>query len=144
MKTLVTFKSSQFNTSKPQDYFINQGCFGDDVAKSIIKQLKAKGTKVDEEPDQEDFGWYFNFELPEGKYCFVIGLRKDDSTWVGWVEKKRGLIASVFLGRKKGISQEATKLINEAITKLPAISNVSWHERSDFDKGIENLGTMNP
>jgi hypothetical protein len=61
-RTLVTFKSSAFNTSEPKPYFINPGCYGDDVAKWLTRELRGRGFKTDEEPGQEDFGWYFNFE----------------------------------------------------------------------------------
>ena len=46
MRTLVTFRSSAFNTTQPKDYFINPGCFGDDVAKWLMGELRAPVTKV--------------------------------------------------------------------------------------------------
>src|SRR6266481_2083725 len=61
MKTEVYFHSTIFNCTEPKDYFINECCFGDDVARWLIKQLKAQGLQTADEPCQEDFGWYFTF-----------------------------------------------------------------------------------
>ena len=33
MRTVATFRSAAFNTSEARPYFINPGCFGDDLAK---------------------------------------------------------------------------------------------------------------
>ena len=77
-KAMVTFKSSAFNMSEPRDYFINPGCFGDDVAIWLIKQLRTKGYQASEPPGQEDFGRYFTFRVSEIEHCFVIGHRPGD------------------------------------------------------------------
>jgi len=60
----VVFESNAFNTSIEGENFINPGCFGDDVARWLIGQLRADG-HVTEEPRQEDFGWYFTSRSPE-------------------------------------------------------------------------------
>lgn len=59
-KTEVYFLSSAFNCTQPKDYFINDCCFGDDVARWLIQQLRTQGVQT-AEPGQEDFGWYFTF-----------------------------------------------------------------------------------
>jgi hypothetical protein len=41
VKTAVTLKSSTFNMSEPREYFINPGCFGDDLAKWLADQLRS-------------------------------------------------------------------------------------------------------
>src|SRR5262245_10551085 len=55
-RTVVTFESGAFNTTHPRAYFINQCCYGDDVARWLISELDARGCEVDHEPEQEDFG----------------------------------------------------------------------------------------
>ena len=37
IRTVVTFQSSAFNTSERKDYFINNCCYGDDVARVIAE-----------------------------------------------------------------------------------------------------------
>ncbi len=104
-KTVVTFKSTAFNFSEPKEYFINACCFGDDVAKWLMKQLNEKGFQTAKAPGQEDFGWYFIFQAGGIEHCFVIGHRPGDNSekgvWIGWLERHRGLIASLFGGRKR-------------------------------------------
>ena len=74
-KTLATFKSNLFNSTETKDYFINPNCFGDDVAKWLLQELRAKGIKTDKEPGQEDFGWFFDFTLPaQGKFTWFCSL----------------------------------------------------------------------
>lgn len=43
MRTLVTFKSTAFNTTEEKETFINPGCFGDDVGKWLIRELRSRG-----------------------------------------------------------------------------------------------------
>ena len=78
--------------TQPNDYFINPCCFGDDVAKWLIRELRRQGMEIDEEPGQEDFGWYLNFETAGVAHTFVIGHRQtgatEEGTWIGWLERK--------------------------------------------------------
>jgi len=148
MRTIVTFQSTAFNTSESKDYFINPNCFGDDVAKRLIIKLHDAGFSTDSEPGQEDFGWFFNFEVPEGGHCFIIGYRpgEDDAEgdWVGWIERKKGFVGSLLGGRNRGISASATEVIHSALMKNPEVRAVKWHLKEDFDKGNEDQGTSTP
>ncbi|SRR5258708_17724736 len=149
MRTLVTFQTRSFNTSDEKEYFINPCCFGDDACKWLIGQLRENGVKTDDEPGQEDFGWYFNFAPPEGEHCCVVGYRPgdtddDDGDWIIWVEKSKGLLGSIFGGRNKGISPSALSKIHTVLTNASEISNVKWHERADFDRGREEMGSATP
>ena len=104
MRTVVTFKSAAFNVTEPKEYFINSSCFGDDVAKWLISELRKRGVKTDEDPGQEDFGWYLNFEVAGTGHTFVIGHRPGNETeagvWIGWLERSRGLVGSLTEGRE--------------------------------------------
>jgi hypothetical protein len=148
MKTLVTFESSAFNTSDEKDYFINPGCFGDDVAKWLMSRLRAAGVQSESEPGQEDFGWYFEFEVPEGTHSCVLSYRPGDGdepgVWIAWLERSRGLVASLFGGRNRGISQAAAAAIHRALSGADEIANVRWHEKAQFDRGREELGAAEP
>ena len=116
MRTLVTFRSSAFNTSEPQPYFINENSFGDDLARWLIAHLRAGGVSVNDTPGQEDFGWFFEFDVPEGKHCCVLGLRPVDdpneSNWVAWIERSRGFLGSIFGLRKQGIAPSALSALH--------------------------------
>jgi hypothetical protein len=148
VKTVVTFKSSAFNVSEPKEHFINPCCFGDDVARWLAEQLRDKGCQAAYVPGQEDFGWYFSFLVAGIEYCFVIGHRPGDENgegvWIGWLERSRGFVASMFGGRKRGIQPTAARVIHEILSNSPQIRDVRWHFRRDFDAGREKMGTPAP
>jgi len=124
--------------TEPRAYFINASCFGDDVARWLIGELKKQGMKTEENPGQEDFGWYLNFEVTGSAYTFVIGHRpankSDAGVWVGWLERKRGFIASIIGGRQRGIEPAASEVIDKILSNSPLIRDVHWQFRRDFDK----------
>jgi len=138
-----------FNTSEVKPYFINACCFGDDVAKWLIAELRAKSVDTEAEPGQEDFGWYLNFQIGRVRSTFVIGYRPgdddtDEGTWIGWLERNRGLVASLLGGRGHDIDSAAAKMLNSVLSGSKEIRDVRWHDRRDFDKGNEDLGTRVP
>ncbi len=142
VRTVVTFESQKFNVSTPHEYFINPNCFGDDLCKWLIAELKDEEVQCDSEPGQEDFGWYFNFIHNDVTYCLVCGYRPNDENdspglWVGWVERSAGFFSSLFGGRNKKISASAPLIINRVLMRCPEISNIRWHLKEDFDRGIE-------
>jgi len=148
VRTVVTFKSLSFNTTEPKDYFINPYCFGDDVAKWIMQRLKRIGISTSNEPGQEDFGWYFNFELPDATYCLVVGYRpgetNKDGLWVCQIERHRGLVASLLGGRKRGIGQTAARTIHSVLFGSPDARELRWYIERDFSSGREELGKPAP
>ena len=132
MRTEATFRSSEFNTSNPKPYFINSCCFGDDLAKWMITRLRASGIQTGDEPGQEDFGWYFEFDVPAGKHCCVLGYQEDDpeGRWLLWLERSRGFFGSVFGMRKRGIDATAVQAIQNVLANAPEIRELEWQEAS--------------
>ncbi len=147
IRTVVTFESTAFNMTKPKDHFINPRCFGDDVAEWLIDELRKQGIRTDEKPGQEDFGWYLNFEPASIGHTFVIGHRPhgetEEGTWIGCLERKRGLIGSLLGGRRRGIQPSAAQAIHRILIGSPMIRDVRWHFQLDFDTGIER-GALSP
>ncbi len=142
MKTEVHFRSTAFNCTEPKDYFINDRCFGDDVARRLIQQLRAQGIQTAGEPGQEDFGWYLTFHAGFSEHCFVIGFQPNDPAtgdqWLGWLERQTGFLGSLFGGRKRGILPEAIHAIDTALKASPDIERVTWHEPgTDDESGSE-------
>lgn len=147
-RTLVTFQSPEFNTTERRNYFINDCCYGDDVARALMEQLHSRGVQTDKEPGQEDFGWYFGFRTGDTDYQFVLGHRRadgnDPAVWIGWLERKAGLVGSLFGARKRRIQSDSVSTIHLAISGLPQVSSIRWHWREDFDSGREELGQSDP
>ena len=148
IRTQVTFQTPAFNSSESKDHFINDGCYGDDVARALMEVLRSKGYKTDTEPGQEDFGWYFGFRSGETNYQFFIGHRPadadDPAVWIGWIERQAGIIGSLFGAGKRSLQPDAVRAIHEAIAALPQVTDIRWHRKEDFDKGREELGQSHP
>ncbi|MBW3624296.1 MAG: hypothetical protein KY468_12890 [Armatimonadetes bacterium] len=147
-RTTVTFKSSAFNTTEPKEHFINPCCFGDDLARWMIQALYDRGIDAEEEPGQEDFGWYLRFKLQGQEYCFVLGFRPGDENeegdWIGELERDCGFIASLFGGRKRNIRPEAAEAIHVILSDSAEIWDLRWHRRADLDTGREEQGSLQP
>ena len=147
MRTVATFRSSAFNVSEERDYFINPGCFGDDLAEWMILRLKDSGCPSCSEPGQEDFGWYFNFQTPDGEHCCVLGYRPSDSPaeacWVAWLERSAGLIGSM-LGRRRRVAASAVRAVHGVLSAAVEIDDLRWHDRRAFDEGREASGARTP
>lgn len=125
-KTYVTFKSSAFNTTEPREYFINPICFGDDLAKWLIQEMQRQGIAVDNDPGQEDFGWYISFQCNGERYNFIIGYAEEDDEWTGWIERDIGLLPSLFGGRSKGVKPCAVEALNKILDSSPLIWNLQF------------------
>ncbi len=148
IRTVVTFESTAFNMAQPKEYFLNPCCFGDDVATWLINELRKKGVQTDEKPGQEDFGWYLNFEVTGVGHTFVIGHRptgeSEQGTWIGWLERNRGFIPSLFGTRKRGIHASAVEAVHNILSSSSQIRDLRWHFQHDFDTGHEELGALSP
>ena len=137
MKTEVAFRTTAFNCTEPKDYFINDGCFGDDLCRWLIGELRVRGYQTADEPGQEDFGWYFTFHAGGAGHCFVVGFQPNDPAagdrWLGWLERQAGFLASLFGRRTRGVLPEAVQAIDAVLTAAPDISRVRWHEPGTDD-----------
>ena len=79
MHSDILFRTSRFNLSQPQSYFINACCFGDDLAKWLVAKLQDAGTEIERAPYQEDWGWEFAARLDSGCYYIGIGGNSDEN-----------------------------------------------------------------
>lgn len=144
MRSIVTFRSRAFNTTEPREHFINPECFGDDVAHWMMRELRARGVECASQPGQEDFGWYFTYRVEGVSHAFVIGFRPDDETWIGWLERHRGPIGSLILGRRRGVRPAASHAIHTVLSESAEIHDIRWHDQMEFDQGQEDTGATEP
>ena len=144
--TVVVFRTDRFNQSEPRDYFINDCCFGDDVARWLIAELRRRGFHTADEPGQEDFGWYFTFNAGGRDHDFIIGLRPEDGggEWIGGFERRAGLLASMFGARNRGIRPEALRAIQDVLASEPSVREIRWFRKQAFDRGDESAARPSP
>lgn len=142
-RTLVTFRSHKFNTSETKPHYINPHSFGDDVAEWLQQQLKERAISVDERIGQEDFGWYLGFSYGPQKYHFVLS-HHPHGYWLGWLERQKGFVASLFGARERGVQPDAAVAIHSVLCSSDVISDVLWHYPKDFDALRQNLGASTP
>ena len=142
-RTMVTFHSAKFNTSETKPHYINPYSYGDDVAEWLRNELAARDVVVGREIGQEDFGWWLSFQCGGHMYNFILGYSADEF-WLGWLERKRGIVGSLFGMRRKGIQVEAVKLIHSVLISADFISEIRWHRQTDFDSLREDLATPTP
>lgn len=147
MRTLASFRSKAFNTTDPKPHYLNPGCYGDDLARWLQARLQAAGVTTRGEPGQEDFGWFIVYEAGGTEYCFVVAYRPDsdtEGTWIGWVERQRGLLGSLLGRRGSGIAADGVSVIHDALSQTDEIHDLRWHERDLFEKGHEEEGRSRP
>ena len=134
MRTVATFDSREFNLIEHRGYFINEGCFGDDLGRWLIARLRATGIKADPEPGAEDFGWYVNYTIGNERFCAVIG-NVGGEFWFVAVERVAGFLSSVFGGRRRNIPESGVMRLHEILSAAPEVSNLKWHHWDAFRRG---------
>ena len=72
MHTDILFEANRFNLSEVQPHFINDTCFGEDVAAWLRDKLLALGISATV-PDQEDWGWYIEATYAGAIYFIGVG-----------------------------------------------------------------------
>lgn len=139
-RTIVTFRSCAFNSKEQKDYFINAENFGDDLALWLSERFEKRNVRIqkgEDFPGQEDFGWFFNCKVDGDDYCVVIGHHYDneDFEWIIWIERKCGLMKSLFGGRKKDIASRVPQTVHEILSSTSDITCIKWHRQADSDQG---------
>ncbi len=131
----ITFESERFNITQVKDYFINECCFGDDVAAFLHEKLSELGIDVNE-PGQEDWGWYLEVEH-EGQWYFLGisgNLQEVPNSKVGeWqiiIEKVRTLKDKLLKKNRLSEDEELIHLLRRVLGSDPAIAKLSVEEYS--------------
>jgi len=125
----LLFESARFNLSEPRDYFINDCCFGDDLAKWLVERLRERCLAATD-PDQEDWGWYFDVRL-DGDAYFVgvggLGGEHEDPNRGEWrliVEKHRTLWQKMTGANGLAADERILAILQEAMLSEPGVTFV--------------------
>ncbi len=135
IQNCIIFKTKSFNTSIRRAYFINPGCYGDDLARWLISELTARGIATEKVPGQEDFGWHFGFHAGGADHKAVIGFRPGsyggDGEWICWIERQAGL-AGAAPGKQKDIKPAAVKIIQDILIASSTVTVLKFCELKDL------------
>ena len=134
MRTVATFDSQTFNLTQHREYFINHGCFGDDLGRWLIVKLRAAGADPAAEPGQEDFGWYVNYTIGDQPFCAVIG-NVGGEFWFVAVERVTGFLGSIVGKRQRSIPEVGIDCLHQILSSSPEVSNLKWHHWASFKRG---------
>ena len=126
--TEVTFRSDAFNTRETKEHFLNPHNFGDDVCEWMVSECVRQGLLPDAvAPEQEDFGWYFEFWAGSKRHYFVVGYQPEPTgpgRWVGWLERA-SLLPSLF-GARRFVDPRARVLVDRVLLSHPRIKDITW------------------
>jgi len=130
MRYDILFETNRFNLSEVKDHFINDCCFGEDLAEWLRGKLIEKGLTVTE-PGQEDWGWYIEPAGASGKYSLGIGGISDGSIndgnqgeWRIMIEKRVSIIDKLTGRNKMSQTDEMAVLIWKILEAETAFRNI--------------------
>ncbi|MCA9402187.1 MAG: hypothetical protein KC897_00265 [Candidatus Omnitrophica bacterium] len=148
MRTLVTFFGKEFNSAQPKAEFSKPTNYGDDVCRWLIAEMKEAGVDADDEPQQDDNGWYYCFRIPVGRFCVIVTCRPADdpeeSLWICWIENHCGFVGSLLGHRLKNISPHAVECLHRVFNKPNRVTGALWHNYDKFKQGYEQSGAVSP
>jgi hypothetical protein len=94
MRRYVTFRSRQFENKTPKPHFINERCFGEDLAKWLRDRLDENFRPGD--LIQEDYGWGFWTVAGGDPYWVYVGVMEESigeetAEWLAGIAYNPGL-----------------------------------------------------
>jgi hypothetical protein len=129
MRNAVRFKSDKFNHTERRAYFINDCCFGDDVAAWLKSGLEATGYRVSE-PVQEDWGWLLDTQKDGASCSISIGLIPEDETWQVIVEPILSLWERLRGHRSDDAVRALCQTMHGILSGDKGVRDITWLEMS--------------
>jgi hypothetical protein len=137
MRVHVSFRTRRFKSSDPN--CASPPCFGEDLTRWLVAQLRAETGLRFDDPLEEDYGWGF---WGEGDYWISAGIMdesigNDDAEWIVSVVYDPGLnLKKRLFGKPDGALQSRLiAAIHTALTSEPEITGVRWCADGERDCG---------
>jgi hypothetical protein len=125
-RMIVTFRSTAFNTSTPEKHFVSRRAYGSDLANWLIYELALHDAAVEPMIGQKDAGWIVRFRFRGGTYDFLARYR-GGADWVGFLERRRSIVARLFHWQQKNVEFDAVRLVDAVLSSSELIADVRWH-----------------
>jgi hypothetical protein len=128
MKSQISFTTDLFESKQVQPHFINDRCFGEDLAQWFVEAASG-GAFSFSEPFQEDWGWTVLAEANGEKFVVGFGIMDesigdDQADWLITIEKTRRWM---FFGSKDSrLRGELCDLVQNVLRDKAHIREVRW------------------
>ncbi len=126
----ILFETARFNCSEVKAHFINDCCFGEDLAAWLKDRLKAKGMQT-KEPYQEDWGWELSvtdsarsYYVGVGGYATESAASKNHGEWRIMISKRRSLWEMLTGKNKMSANDPITFSLLGILKAEPEFSNI--------------------
>jgi hypothetical protein len=128
----ILFETARFNCSEVKEHFINDCCFGEDLASWLRLRLNARDAQAGE-PYQEDWGWEFAVKDSTGSYYVGVGGNsledpsdKNHAEWRLMISKRRSLSQKITGKNRMSTNEPIVDSIRKILEAEPDFSN--FHE----------------
>ena len=126
----ISFYTDLFESAQVEPHFINERCFGEDLAKWLIGAMSASDFSFGA-PYQEDWGWELAAEKAGEKYFVQIGIANESigrarAEWIVAVESGRRWFE--FSKSKAEGAIELCQEIDHVLDEEPQISKGEWED----------------
>jgi hypothetical protein len=134
VKRHVTFRSRRFENKTPQPHFINERCFGEDVAEWLRAGIDPRFKP--REVTQEDYGWGFWTKVAGDPYWIYAGVMdesigQDEAEWLVGVAHDPGLSIVRRLFHKPNLEDllAVARSVDDVLHGAGDVRSIEWwHE----------------
>jgi hypothetical protein len=148
LRTCATFTSRTFNTSIQKPEFVHPENYGDDLVRWFMIQLRGRKLVVDEnDPSQEDHGWYVTFTWNHLSYDLVVTYAPTNgmaARWLACIERSVGLFGTLIGQRHRAVPSEIVQLVNDILVHAGECEDIQWLYFDDVRRGNLSSGSASP
>jgi hypothetical protein len=126
----ILFETTRFNCSEVKPHFINDCCFGEDLAAWLRDQLSLQGIPA-RAPYQEDWGWEFSVQDAVGSYYIGAGGHAVENSsdqnrgeWRLMISKRRSLFQKLTGKNKLSKNEPIIAVVLSIVRHEPDFSNL--------------------
>ncbi len=131
-RTFVTFEANLLDDAE----FAESGDIsvpgGLKVCEVLIDAIRGESLWVSDPEQHESYGWQFTAKFRDTDVWMLL---QKTELWLLIIECRSG--KSGWFSRTQKLSADSTKLIHDALKRVPEFSNISWFTRREFEAGAQ-------
>ena len=131
MKSQISFTTDIFESKRVEGQFINDRCFGEDLAHWLVEAAGGREF-VFGEPFQDEWGWTIVAQSAGEKFTVGFGIMdesigEDQADWLITVEKVRKW--KLFGSKDSPLRTNLCDLIQNVLRDKPHIREIRWTDQ---------------